>query len=228
MSKLSIHARNVSKSFRTEAEEVHALKEVNFDACYGELLMIFGPSGCGKTTLLSIIAGTLYFDSGKIEVMGMSLGDMDDDQLCHFRRQNIGFIFQQYHLIPTLTVEENISIPLILNGIHYNQAKKIGKKILADVGLEGRRKDFPRNLSSGEQQRVAIARALIHNPKIVICDEPTSALDFENGAKIMEILTKVVLNPERTVILVTHDQRIFKFANRIAKMDDGKITAILT
>lgn len=226
--KLAIHVRHVSKTYRTGAEEVHALKEVNIDARMGELLMIVGPSGCGKTTLLSVIAGTLNFDSGEIDVLGQSLGGMKEKQLCTFRRQNIGFIFQQYHLIPTLTAAENASIPLILNGVDRKLAIKKAEEALASLGLAGRGNEKPRNLSGGQQQRVAIARALVHNPKLVICDEPTAALDAETGGKILDILREVASAPDSAVIVVTHDNRIYKYADRIAKMNDGKVESILT
>lgn len=226
--KLAVHVRHVTKTFHTGAEEVHALREVNIDARLGELLMIVGPSGCGKTTLLSVIAGTLNFDSGEIDVLNQSLGNMTQDQLCTFRRENIGFIFQQYHLIPTLTVAENVSIPLLLNGVNRHTAIEQAAELLAKLGLKGRGNEKPRNLSGGQQQRVAIARALIHNPKLVICDEPTAALDEETGGIILDILTKVAHQPDSAVIVVTHDNRIFKFADRIAKMNDGRVESILT
>jgi putative ABC transport system ATP-binding protein len=227
-SKLAIHVRHVSKTFKTGAEEIHALREVNIDARFGELLMIVGPSGCGKTTLLSVIAGTLNFDSGEIDVLHQSLGAMDQDQLATFRRQNIGFIFQQYHLIPTLTAAENVSIPLLLNGVSRHIAIEKAHETLAQLGLKGRGNERPRNLSGGQQQRVAIARALVHNPKLVICDEPTAALDEETGGVILDILTKVAHQPDSCVIVVTHDNRIFKFADRIAKMNDGRVESVLT
>lgn len=228
MPELAVHVRHVSKTYRTGAEEVHALKEVNIDARLGEMLMIVGPSGCGKTTLLSVIAGTLNFDSGEIDVLNNSLGTMNEKQLCRFRKENIGFIFQQYHLIPTLTAAENVSIPLILNGVNRHAALTKANETLASLGLEGRGKEKPRNLSGGQQQRVAIARALVHDPKLVICDEPTAALDEETGGKILSILSDIAHQPDSSVIVVTHDNRIFKYADRIAKMNDGMVESVLT
>ncbi|CRX38612.1 ABC transporter ATP-binding protein [Estrella lausannensis] len=224
----AVHVRKVSKDFCQGNDCVHALKAVDFDAYFGELLMIVGPSGCGKTTLLSVIAGTLRFDSGEIDVMEKPLEKMSDNEITLFRRQYIGFIFQQFHLIKTLTNEENVAIPLILNGYPQKDAREKAREMLARVGLEGREKESPRNLSGGQQQRVAIARALVHDPKVVICDEPTSALDAENGHKIMELLVSVAKDSERTVILVTHDSRIFKYADRLAKMDDGSVTEVIS
>lgn len=221
--KLAVHVRGVSKKFITGSTVVHALRDVNFDARFGELLMIVGPSGCGKTTLLSVIAGTLHFDSGEIDVFGDSLHSMSDKKVTDFRKKNVGFIFQQYHLIDTLTSAENVSIPLILNGYERSEATRKADEELVKVGLGGRQGEKPSNFSGGQQQRVAIARALIHEPRLVICDEPTAALDAENGAKIMELLVDIAKNPNRTVIVVTHDSRIFKYANRVVHMDDGKI-----
>lgn len=221
--KLAVHVRGVSKNFITGSTIVHALKDVNFDARFGELLMIVGPSGCGKTTLLSVIAGTLRFDSGEIDVFGDSLHSMSEKQVTNFRKKNVGFIFQQYHLIDTLTSSENVSIPLILNGYDRAEATRKADEELVKVGLGGRQGEKPSNFSGGQQQRVAIARALIHEPRLVICDEPTAALDAENGARIMELLVDIARNPNRTVIVVTHDSRIFKYANRVVHMDDGKI-----
>lgn len=223
----AVHVQDVSKTFASGANSVHALREVNFDARFGELLMIVGPSGCGKTTLLSVIAGTLYFDKGEVSVLGKELHEMSKREVTTFRKVNVGFIFQQYHLIRPLTCLENVSIPLILNGYGRSAAHDAAAEILAKVGLKGKEKQLPRNLSGGQQQRVAIARALVHSPKLVICDEPTAALDAATGEKIMELLVDVAKNPDRCVVLVTHDSRIFKYADRIANMDDGKVTNIL-
>lgn len=224
--KLAVHVRNVSKDFCQGQDRIHALKQVNFNAYFGELLMIVGPSGCGKTTLLSLIAGTLRFDSGEIDVLDFALEKLSDDKMTQFRRKNIGFIFQQFHLIKTLTNEENVAIPLILNGMSKHKAHESARAMLEKVGLAGRGNQSPKNLSGGQQQRVAIARALVHNPTVVICDEPTSALDAENGAKILELLSSVAKDQDRVVIVVTHDSRIFKYADRLAKMDDGKMLEI--
>lgn len=224
----AVQVRNVTKTFQSGKDVVYALRDVNFDARYGELLMIVGPSGCGKTTLLSVIAGTLKFNSGEIEVIGNSLEEMTETDLTAFRKKNIGFIFQQFHLISTLSCLENVSIPLILNGLSRKEAETRAFEVLKQVGMEGRENDNPKTLSGGQQQRIAIARALVHNPSLLICDEPTSALDAENGEKIMELLVNVAENPGRAVIIVTHDSRIFKYASRIAKMNDGKVTAVLS
>lgn len=223
-SALAISARNVSKTFKTGDTQIHALKNVDFEAYIGELLMIVGPSGCGKTTLLSVIAGTLHFESGEINVLDRMLSTMGDDKITEFRRQHIGFIFQHYHLIKTLSCLENVSIPLLLNHIPEKEALERSALMLEEVGLKGREFDVPQKLSGGQQQRVAIARALVHSPQLVICDEPTASLDAETGVKILELMRTIVKTPGRTVVIVTHDNRIFKYADRIVKMDDGKIS----
>ena len=218
--------RNVSKTFGTGEAKTHALKGVNFDARQGELLMIVGPSGCGKTTLLSVIAGTLEFDSGEVDVFHAALHGMNKGDITSFRGQNIGFIFQQFNLIPTLSAVENVSVPLLINGVARSRAEKKANEVLELVGLAGRGNDRPTNLSGGQQQRVAIARALIHEPKLIICDEPTSALDKDTGQKIMELLRDVARAPGRCVIVVTHDNRIFQFADRMTEMEDGRVSRV--
>lgn len=223
---IAVQVRNVSKNFGEGDAVVHALRDVNFEAFFGELLMIVGPSGCGKTTLLSIIAGTLKFDQGQVDVLNHSLHDMSDEDVTQFRRKNIGFIFQQFHLIKTLNVLENIAIPLILNGSPWPVALEKAEVILEKVGLKGRGHERPSNLSGGQQQRVAIARALVHDPLLLICDEPTSSLDADSGSHVLELMTEIAKSPERIVLVVTHDSRIFKYADRLARMDDGVITHV--
>jgi putative ABC transport system ATP-binding protein len=222
----AVHVRNVSKTFGTGEAKTRALKDVNFDAREGELLMIVGPSGCGKTTLLSVIAGTLEFDGGEVDVFDARLHALNKSQITTFRGQNIGFIFQQFNLIPTLSSVENVSVPLLINGVPRSRAEKKANEVLEQVGLAGRGNDRPTNLSGGQQQRVAIARALVHEPKLIICDEPTSALDKDTGQKIMELLRDVARAPGRCVIVVTHDNRIFQFADRMTEMEDGRVSRV--
>lgn len=219
----AVHVRNVTKTFGSGDAAVQALKSVNFNAREGELLMIVGPSGCGKTTLLSVIAGTLEFDNGEVDVFGAPLHQLRKSDITKFRAQNIGFIFQQFHLIPALTCIENVSVPLLIQGVDRPEAEKKAGELLEQIGLGGRGNDLPTKLSGGQQQRVAIARALVHEPKLVICDEPTSALDKETGAKIMELLRGVARAPGRCVIVVTHDNRIFHYADRMTEMEDGRV-----
>jgi len=223
VAKACITVKDVSKTFGQGDDLVHALKNVHLEVYEGELVMIVGPSGCGKTTLLSVIAGTLQFDSGTIRVLDYELEKLDKSALTAFRAQNIGFIFQLYHLIPTLTTVENSAIPLIIQGKPKEEAFKAAEEILQQVGLGEKFNTLPKKLSGGQQQRVAMARAIVHNPPIVICDEPTSALDFETGTKVMEILKHIAQTHNRTVIVVTHDHRIYKYADRVVEMDDGAI-----
>lgn len=219
--------RNVSKSFNSSGNIVNALKNIDFEANKGELTMIVGPSGCGKTTLLSVIAGTLRCNKGgQVEVFKHNLPQMSDQQITDFRRQHVGFIFQQYHLIKTLNILENVSIPLILNGFKRSEALEKADILLEKVGLKGRGNERPQNLSGGQQQRVAIARALVHEPALVICDEPTAALDAESGMRVMELMTEIGKCNNRAVIIVTHDSRIFKYADKIAEMDDGRVISL--
>lgn len=190
-------------------------------------MMLVGPSGCGKTTLLSAIAGTLKVESGTIKVFGNPLEKMSGGALTRFRAKNIGFIFQQFNLIPTLSVAENVSVPLLIQGFSNRYAIKRSREILEKVGLGDRWKERPNKLSGGQQQRVAIARALIHEPPLVICDEPTAALDAHNGEIVLDLFREVARSVNRAVIIVTHDNRILSYADRIARMDDGEIIEVI-
>lgn len=224
MGKTAVVVKNVSKHFGQGETKVMALKEVDLTAKEEEILMIVGPSGSGKTTLISIIAGTLKPDTGTVRVFDYELESLPEDDVTQFRKIDVGFIFQQFNLIPTLNVLENVSIPLLLNDVPKDKAEERAKELLEKVGLKGREYEKPQKLSGGQQQRVAIARALVHDPKMVICDEPTAALDHETGIKIMELITSMVKKPGRLAIIVTHDARIFHYADQVAKMDDGVCT----
>ena len=226
MSQVAIKCRTVEKSYGSGGGRVWALRGLDLDARFGELLMIAGPSGCGKTTLLSIVCGILQADKGEVELLGTSLSALSDSTLTAFRSTRVGFIFQQFNLIPTLTARENVAIPLVLNGHPYPSAQKQALAMLARLGLKDRADHFPSQLSGGQQQRVAISRALVHNPQLVICDEPTSALDAASGLATMSLLREVALAPDRCVVVVTHDSRIFGFADRIVSMEDGEVTDI--
>ncbi|MEI6645065.1 MAG: ABC transporter ATP-binding protein [bacterium] len=223
MSSLGIHVQSVDKSFgRGEARTV-VLKKTDFMAETGLLTMLIGPSGCGKTTLLSIIAGTLHADGGEIEVLGQRLDKMSPNAVAKFRSRNLGFIFQQFNLIPTLTAAENVSVPLIIQGLGHRHAERKARDVLAWVGLADHANFRPNKMSVGQQQRVAIARALVHEPPIVLCDEPTSSLDSENGHLVMELLRKAATQRDRLVLVVTHDNRTYSFADHMAEMEDGRI-----
>src|SRR5690349_19890464 len=223
MNNIAVRTNTVCKGFGQGESRTEVLKDVNFEARMGELLMLVGPSGCGKTTLLSVIAGTLGADRGEVEVFNESLHKLDKQAVTRFRAANIGFIFQQYNLIPTLNCIENVSVPLRIQGQKAPTAEKKAAEMLEIVGLGKRMHHRPNMLSGGQQQRVAIARALVHEPKLIICDEPTAALDSENGTKVMEILSKAARRPDRCAIIVTHDNRIFKYADRMTFMEDGRI-----
>ncbi len=220
---LVVDVRGVEKHFGDGPDRIHVLKQVNLQAYAGEILMLVGPSGCGKTTLLSAIAGTLRVESGEIDVFSNPLHHMSGGALTRFRAAHIGFIFQQFNLIPTLSVAENVGIPLLIQGVSNGESRKRSRAALEAVGLGDRWKERPNKLSGGQQQRVAIARALVHEPPLVICDEPTAALDAQNGEIVLELFRNVARSPDRAVIIVTHDNRIFSYADRIARMDDGEI-----
>jgi len=203
-----------------------ALRGVDLEVGMGELLMLVGPSGCGKTTLISVVAGILDHDDGQCLVFQQDLRAMGQKKKTRYRGQNVGFVFQAYNLLPTLTALENVSVPLLILGFPRSEAQFRAKAILVQVGLEDRLSALPAQLSGGQQQRVAIARALIHGPKLIVCDEPTSALDAETGQRVMEVLRNAALSSDRALIIVTHDSRIFNFADRIARMEDGRIVSV--
>ena len=203
-----------------------ALRGVDLDIPHGELLMLVGPSGCGKTTLVSIIAGTLQPTDGTVHVLGRDLVTMSPTERVRFRRANVGFVFQSYNLLPALTAVENAAVPLIIAGWSRRRALPAAADLLDRLGLGSRLTNLPSELSGGQQQRVAIARALVHGPRLLICDEPTSALDAENGRITMELIAGIAVQPDRVVIVVTHDQRVYPYADRIATMEDGQIVSI--
>jgi putative ABC transport system ATP-binding protein len=221
-----VDVRGVCKSFGKGGTRLEVLKQVNLQAMPGEILMLVGPSGCGKTTLLSVIAGTLRVDAGEVDVFNEPLHRHAPSVLTRFRSKHIGFIFQQFNLIPTISAAENVAIPLLIQGLSTRTAVARARDMLNHVGIGNRWKERPNKLSGGEQQRVAIARALIHEPPLVICDEPTAALDARNGEIVLELFRNVARSPGRAVIIVTHDNRIFSYADRIARMDDGEIIEV--
>ncbi len=223
----AVHVRNVSKTFGHGEQKVMALRGVDWDVYKGQMTMIIGPSGCGKTTLLSVVAGILDADKGGIvEVFGHDVAKMSGGKKTRFRQQNIGFVFQQYNLLPALTAAENAAIPLVIAGWHRAKAVARAKEVLDMIGMGNRVNSLPSQLSGGQQQRVAISRALVHEPRLIVCDEPTAALDHETGQTVMQLLREVAVKPDRAVIVVTHDNRVFHFGDRIARMDDGLIVEI--
>jgi putative ABC transport system ATP-binding protein len=223
---LGISCRGVRKHFGHGEARIEALRGVDFETRFGELSFLVGPSGCGKTTLISIIAGLLDRTDGDLYVLGTPIDDLTPTEKVLFRRRNIGFIFQQYNLLPALTAAENVAVPLIAAGVARKSAVEKAKALLAELGLEHRVNALPLTLSCGQQQRVAIARALIHEPRLVVCDEPTAALDHASGEAVMQLLAANAVRPGRTVIVVTHDARVFQYAHSIAHMDDGRIIEV--
>jgi putative ABC transport system ATP-binding protein len=223
----AVSCQKIMKVYDTGGQKVTALNGVDLEIKMGELMMLVGPSGCGKTTLISVIAGILDQDDGKCEVFGENLLTMRNGEKLDFRAKNIGFVFQAFNLLPSLTAAENVSVPLIINGMKRVEAETKASQVLEHVGLGGRTASLPSQLSGGQQQRVAIARALVHNPRLIVCDEPTSALDHETGHTVMELLKEVALHKDRALVIVTHDARIFNFADRIAAMDDGHILKVV-
>lgn len=224
---VAISCRGLTKSYGASDARVAALRGVDLDVRRGELLILAGPSGCGKTTLISIIAAILEPDSGTCEVPGHDMHRMNESERARFRGVSIGFVFQSFNLLPALTAAENVAVPLLINGDSHRHSEIRAKEVLELVGLGARASALPAQLSGGQQQRVAIARALAHDPKMIVCDEPTSNLDHANGHSMMEALRNVAKSPDRTLIVVTHDTRIYEFGDRIAFMEDGQITKII-
>jgi len=222
----AVTTKSLVKTYGRGEGTVHALKGVDFEARGGEFMMIVGPSGCGKTTLLSVICGTLNYEEGSVSVFGRDLSSMSPSQLTAFRRDNIGFVFQQFNLIPTWNALENVSIPLLLQGRSRRYAEREAIALMEKVGIGDKLKALPSQLSGGQQQRVAIARALVHQPRLLICDEPTAALDAVSGRKVLELLKETACGPDRCVIVVTHDSRIFSYADRITEMEEGHMKAV--
>jgi putative ABC transport system ATP-binding protein len=225
---VAIRARGVTKEFGSGESTTRALRGVDLDVPYGELLMLVGPSGCGKTTLVSIVAGTLEPTAGTVHVLGHDLVAMSNGRKVRFRRDNVGFIFQSYNLLPSLTAVENAAVPLLIAGWRRRHALDMAAEVLEALGLGDRLANLPTELSGGQQQRVAIARALVHEPRLLVCDEPTSALDAENGRITMELIQRIAVQPDRAVVVVTHDSRAYAFADRIAAMEDGRIVSVTT
>ena len=223
---IAIYCKGVTKTYGTGSAQVMALRGVDLEVRKGELLMLVGPSGCGKTTLISVVAGILNRDGGECIVFDHDFARMRDRAKTTFRGHNIGFVFQAYNLIPSLTAAENVAVPLLVNGAPRSKAIPRAKDLLDRVGMADKINKPPTELSGGQQQRVAIARAMVHDPKLIVCDEPTSALDHETGHHVMDILRAVALGEDRALVIVTHDARIFEFADRIAQMDDGHIVNV--
>ena len=223
MSKTAIQAIGLAKWFGEGEAKTVALRDVNIEAQFGEMVYIVGPSGSGKTTLLSVLTGILKPNGGKVLLEGVDIWGLNSDQLADFRLAKIGFVFQDFHLFPRLTTAENAAIPLVLRNKDWDESIQEAKKYLEIVGLKERADLPPVKLSGGEQQRVAIARAMVDQPDILIMDEPTASLDGDTGVAILSFVRKNVLNQDRCILVVTHDDRIYQFASRILQMEDGKL-----
>ncbi len=222
----AVRARGVVKSFGAGETKVTVLRGIDLDIYLGEMLLLVGESGGGKTTLLSVIAGILNVDEGDIDVLGVPLSELPERRRTKFRGQTMGFIYQQFNLLPALTAAENVAIPLLIQEVPRGEALGRARRMLERVGLGDRTEFLPKSLSGGQQQRVAIARALVNEPRLLICDEPTAALDGPNGQKIMELLREVGRTADRSVVVVTHDSRIFRYGDRMARLTDGRIVSI--
>ena len=225
---IAVSCRGVVKELGSAETRTRVLHGIDLDVLSGGMTFLVGPSGCGKTTLISTIAGILATEGGTVELFGTNLAELSRTSLVRFRGANVGIILQQLNLFPALTATENVAVPMLAQGQSATHANDRATDLLKDLGLAAHLAKFPSQLSIGEQQRVAIARALVREPRLVICDEPTAALDAASGHTVMQLLRRVALGPNRAVIVVTHDNRIVPFADRIAHMSDGRITRVET
>ncbi len=222
---VAIACRGIVKDFGSGETKIRALHGIDVDVYSSELTLLVGPSGCGKTTLISIIAGLLNPTEGDLDLFGQAQSQLRGRQLVEFRAQSVGFVFQQYNLLPALTATENVAVPLLIQGWKRPRAIKAAREALDMVDLGARANQLPNQLSGGQQQRVAIARALVHQPRLLVCDEPTAALDAVSGQRVMELLKKVAVQAGRAVIVVTHDDRVFRYGDRIIAMADGRVVS---
>ena len=222
MSEFIVEAKGVTKVLGRGAAQVFALKDINLSLRSGELTVLMGPSGSGKTTLLSVLGCILTPTSGTVRVCGRATEGADAEALAKLRRDHVGFVFQSYHLFPTLTATENIQLALDVRGTHGEDARAKSRDALEKVGLAHKGASYPRELSGGEQQRVAIARAIVSNPSVILADEPTAVLDTSNGQAIMSILAEIAKDPAHGVLVVTHDSRMTSLADRVIHIEDGR------
>lgn len=223
MKKSIIVANKVNKTYRSKDITVKALIDVSLDVHTGEMIAIMGPSGSGKTTLLNCLSGLDSIDSGDVSISGQLLRKMSDDKLSEYRAKSMGFVFQAYNLLPVITAQENVELPIILGGFSQKEARRKAVEKLEMVGLGDRLDHLPAELSGGQQQRVAIARALSNDPSIVWADEPTGNLDSSNATEIMDLIKKLNQEQQQTFVLVTHSEEIGSQTNRILRMRDGEI-----
>jgi len=226
MEEYVIITENLTEEYLLGKVVVPALRGVNLKIKRGEFAVIMGPSGSGKSTLLNLLGGLQKPTGGRVLINGIDLSTLNENQLAIFRRKNVGFVFQAYNLIPTLTAIENVELPMIFYNIPPNERKRRAEKLLHSLGLGDRLHHRPSELSGGEQQRVSIARALANNPEIILADEPTGNLDTKTGRRIMEEIVKVNRDFGKTIVMVTHDPEVAHFGDRIIHIRDGKIENI--
>ncbi|WP_082701029.1 ABC transporter ATP-binding protein [Erythrobacter sp. YT30] len=220
----AISARGIIRDFETGQSTIRVLHGIDADIRSGEMTYVVGESGSGKTTLISIMCGILWPTEGEVKVFGTDIYSLTDTELVNFRLENIGFIFQQYNLIPSIDAAANAAVPLIAKGMDIEPAREKSKQLLDALNIGDQAEKLPSQLSGGQQQRVAIARALVHEPRLVVCDEPTAALDASSGRRVMDLLRDVAVSEDRACIIVTHDNRIFDLADRILVLEDGRVT----
>jgi putative ABC transport system ATP-binding protein len=223
VSEVLIKAEKITKVYRLSAEEIYAVRGIDLQIRAGEFVAIMGPSGSGKTTLLDSLGCLDRISSGRLEVLGKDVSSVRENSLVNMRRKNIGFVFQEFLLIPTLTALENVELPLLFSGLPQERERAVD--LLEKVGLGGRINHLPKELSGGERQRVAIARALVTSPKLLCADEPTGNLDTKTGQQIFEILKELNQKDGLTIILTTHNPRFGLQANRILYLRDGRIVS---
>lgn len=222
----AITCRNLTKTFGSEGNVVKALRGIELNVPVGKISMIVGPSGCGKTTLISVLSTLSDAQAELCNVLDTDILNLNMEQKSFFRRQKIGFVFQAFNLLPALTAIENVAVPLILNGIKRDMALMQANKMLIAADLPDRNNHYPAQLSGGQQQRVAIARALVHEPDLIICDEPTSALDHNAGQSVMKLLRSLTEQSGKTALIVTHDPRIYEYADQLIYMEDGQVMSV--
>lgn len=220
-----LELENARKYYATPAGEIRAVDDVSLTVHPGEIVALFGPSGSGKTTLLLLTAGLLRCDSGEARFEGRDLGARSKREVLDYRRTKLGFVFQNFNLVPGLSVEENVALPLLLRGVHRREARERALSALESVGLLGRAAHSPAKLSGGEQQRTSIARALVGEPKLILADEPTGNLDSETGYAVLDLLSSAPRKRGAAMIVVTHDARVARYADRVLAMRDGKLVA---
>lgn len=218
-----IELRNVSKTYRSGSQEICALKEISLDISAGEFCLLTGPSGCGKSTLLNLVGGLDFSTGGEIQIGGKPVSRMTDREWTLFRREKIGIVFQFFNLLPLLSVIDNISLPLALNGFSSKEMAIRAAEIIEKVGLTGKGTRLPRDLSGGEQQRVAIARAVVHSPALLLADEPTGNLDSRLGAEILSLLKSLSGEKGITILMATHSREAAAFGTRVVSLKDGMI-----